>query len=94
MTRFKPVYDALASELESPSGPRCRDARHPRRRAGGLAAERPELTNSGVVETQDLAVQVFILERRRATAWLWSWQTRDSLTPRISPISLRFISCS
>ena len=32
--------------------------------------------------------------RSLATAWLWSCETRDSVTPSTAPISLRFISCS
>jgi len=34
------------------------------------------------------------VERKRAIAWLWSWQTRDSETPITAPISFKFISCS
>ena len=35
-----------------------------------------------------------ILVRRRATAWLCSWHTRDSVTPSTAAISFRFMSCS
>lgn len=29
----------------------------------------------------------FSLDRRRMTAFVWIWQTRDSVIPRMSPIS-------
>ncbi len=32
-----------------------------------------------------------ILVRSRLVAWLWIWQTRDSLTFSVSPISRRFM---
>ncbi len=38
--------------------------------------------------------QSFSLPRRRATAWLCSWQTRDSLTSITAAISRKFMSCS
>ena len=39
-------------------------------------------------------VQDLSLVRRRATAWLCSWQIRDSLTSRTAAISLKLSSCS
>lgn len=38
--------------------------------------------------------QLLSLARRRATAWLCNWHTRDSVTPSTAPISFKFMSCS
>ena len=40
------------------------------------------------------STQLFRKLRKRATAWLCNWHTRDSLTPITAPISFRFNSSS
>src|SRR5512141_62518 len=80
-------------------------AKVPRRRhAHMLAALRPVQAARRIGghvttphRTRDDAAQRYqsrILARSRATAWLWSWQMRDSLPSMTAAISLKLRSCS
>jgi hypothetical protein len=63
-----------------------------RRRAGTTGT--PARGALGSMRRHRARSQFFIFVRNRATACVCNWQMRDSLTPRISPISFRFISFS
>lgn len=61
-----------------------------------MAGEAPRSTpiSRGIPLRVRGAHQARSRERRRATDWLCSWHTRDSVTPSTAAISFRFMSCS
>lgn len=63
--------------------------------AGANASWRPAMV-AGTAPAANCAIayQSFRRPRRRATAWLCSWQIRDSLTSMTAAISRKFMSCS
>ncbi len=59
-----------------------------------LAAEDAADRDQQAEHAEDVHQYPRSVARRRATAWLWIWHTRDSDMPSTSPISRRFMSCS